>query len=140
MVPAIDAIRSFLYERFEGLNLEVKMPEVTQPKMSAEGGIEFSIEIGGLDMSHREIRMLEIALYRLMGQIKKVTGKDNIGQAFAEIQRITLIARIATTALYALNAAEGPVGWLFAITSVSATGFAIGGLFSTTTDIVVEMS
>lgn len=81
--------------------------------------------------SYNEIRRLEMSLMRLMSLVKQFSGNEDINQLIDYIQKAIMIVRSLQIALRALQAASGPIGWLYAATTLLGTGAMIGGSFYT---------
>jgi len=75
---------------------------------------------------YSELRKLEISLFRILGYIRRLTGNENVENAIVAIQRLITIIRMAQIAIRSLQIASGPIGWLYAATTVIGLGFAVG--------------
>ncbi len=65
---------------------------------------------------------LEISLVRILGYVERFSGDANLNKFLSMVQRTILLVRSLQIALRALEMASGPIGWLYAGTSVVAAG------------------
>lgn len=86
------------------------------------------------EMGYTELRKLEMSLIRILSLVKRFCGDENVAKAIGTIEKLIMMIRMAQIAIRALEIAEGPIGWLYAITtavgaSISVATFAsdLGG-------------
>jgi multidrug transporter EmrE-like cation transporter len=85
-----------------------------------------------IEPSYTNLRKLEVILFRNLNYLKRLTGgSEDVNKAIEGIQRLIMILRTAMITLKAFEAAAGPVGWAYAIT----TGV---GLVLTSGDLVYD--
>jgi hypothetical protein len=96
--------------------------------MSQQVEVDYLLTVNA-SPSYNEIRKLEMSLIRVMSLIRRFSGNEDINQLIDYIQKAITIARSLQIALRALQAASGPIGWLYAATTVIGTGVMIGESF-----------
>jgi uncharacterized protein YaaW (UPF0174 family) len=84
----------------------------------------FNLELN-VEQCVSEIRRLETLLYRSLALAKRLGLPENINQAISQIQRLTMVIRMLHTAIIALQAASGPIGWALAGVGIASAGLTI---------------
>lgn len=79
------------------------------------------------EMTYNELRKLEMSLIRILSYVKRFCGDENVAKAIGTVEKLIMTIRMCQIAIRALEAAEGPIGWLYAITT------AVGAAISTAT-------
>jgi len=97
--------------------------------LSSEETVTFNLELN-VEQAISEIRRLETLLFRSIALARRLGLPEDIDEQIRKIQRFIMIVRLAHTAVIALNAASGPIGWALAIVgglsaAVSASDFII---------------
>lgn len=92
----------------------------------SEETLDYTINLQLSAECYSELRKLETSLFRILSYIRRMTGDENINNAIARVQQLITIIRMAQIALRALQIASGPIGWLYAGTTVVSLGFAVG--------------
>ncbi len=100
--------------------------------MSEEETVTFNLELN-VEQCIDNIRQIEALLYRTMGLLHRLNLPDDIEQGIARLQRLIMTIRLTHTALIALEAASGPLGWALA-------GVGIVSAAWTAYDVAYEMS
>lgn len=90
--------------------------------------LDYTINLQLAANCYSELRKLEISLFRILGYIRRLTGDENLSKAISHIQRLITIVRMLQVAIRALQVASGPIGWLYALTTVVGVGFAASDL------------
>jgi hypothetical protein len=71
-----------------------------------------------------DIRKLEVSMMRILSYIERLTpGNTNLANLINFIQHVITTIRTLQMAIHALEIASGPIGWLYAGTSIAAYGF-----------------
>lgn len=83
--------------------------------------IEYTIAVN-TEMTHSELRKLEASIMRILYLIRRVSGNDTLDNAIEQSQRLLIILRSVQIAIRAIEVASGPIGWLYAATSVIGVG------------------
>jgi hypothetical protein len=97
--------------------------------MSEQAEIQYNLTLNA-DMSFSEIRRLEIVLVRVMSYAQQLTGDPNLKKGIQTIQQAIMSLRMLQIAIRAVQMASGPIGWIYAGTSVLAAGISYGNLMS----------
>jgi hypothetical protein len=90
--------------------------------MSEDHTVSFSLEVNVKEAAI-ELRKLQTILYRTLDLMQKFSGKGNVSEAIARLQKMIAITNQLRLAFIALHAASGPIGWALAIIGVA--GFTI---------------
>jgi hypothetical protein len=77
----------------------------------------------GDNLSYGDLRKIEMSMIRIGNIIQKVFPDSQAAKIMEDVQKIINLARTAQIALRAMQMAEGPVGWIFAGTTVVAAAF-----------------
>lgn len=89
--------------------------------MSMERDITFNLELN-VEQAISHARQLETLMFRCLSLSRRLGLPEDISQQIYQIQRWVMAIRMAHTAMIALEAASGPIGWALAIVGgVSAT-------------------
>lgn len=97
-----------------------------------EETVTFNLELN-VEQTVSELRRVEGLLFRSLGLLRRLSGNEDINAAISKIQRLVLVIRLAHSAIIALQAASGPLGWAWAITGMGAAALTAG-------DVIVEMN
>lgn len=100
--------------------------------MSEQIEVEYLLTVN-VETSEINIRKLEGAFIRLGGQLKRLTGNEDLNSFFVLEQRSLMAARSIQTAITTTSAAiagAGPVGWLVAGVSIVSAAFATTDLLT----------
>jgi len=92
--------------------------------MSEEHLVTFNLELN-VEQALSNLRRMETLLYRTMGLIGRMGLPENIDQAVAKIQQLIMTIRLLHSAIIALEAASGPIGWAFAGVGIATAGFSL---------------
>jgi hypothetical protein len=92
--------------------------------VSVNQQIEFSLALNA-EMSYNELRKLETSLVRILSMVSRFTGGENITRAIRTVERMIMTLRTLQIAIRAVEMAAGPIGWLYAATTVAAAGFTV---------------
>lgn len=97
--------------------------------MSESTTIDYVLTIN-TEMTYAELRKLEISLIRIMGYIQRFSGSPSIDAAFRKIQQLLIMIRSVQIAIRALEAASGPIGWLYALTTITGAGLTTASIMN----------
>lgn len=86
--------------------------------MSAEQNVIDYILTIDTQITYGEVRKLEMSLMRIMYLVERFSGSPELNKMLQYIQKAITALRSVQIAIRAVEAAEGPVGWLFAAVSV----------------------
>jgi hypothetical protein len=92
--------------------------------MSEEETVTFNLELN-VEKTFSEFRKLELLMYRTFALLRRFGLPDDISRGFYLIQRAILSIRMLQTALIALDAASGPVGWALAIVGIGSAAMTL---------------
>lgn len=106
------------------------MPSLAQVKREID---ELETKLANLQGNYRDINMIETSITRITRMFERLTGSPEIKRALDELQRFIMLVRIAQATVHAFQVASGPIGWLFFVTGMVATGLMVG-------DTMVELS
>lgn len=84
--------------------------------MSEYHEVQFSLALNA-DVTYGEIRKLEITLIRILGYIQRFSGDERIDKAVMKVEKLIMTIRYAQIAIRAFEIAEGPIGWIYALTT-----------------------
>ncbi len=85
--------------------------------------IQYSLTVN-TEIAYRDVRKLEISLMRILGYIQRLAPNDpNLDKLINTMQSAIMTMRSMQIALLAVQAAAGPVGWLYAGTAIAAGAF-----------------
>jgi len=90
----------------------------------SEETVTFNLELN-VEQCFSTIRRLESLAYRTMGLIGRMGLPENIDQAIAKIQQFIMTIRLLHSAIIALEAASGPIGWAFAGVGIATASFSL---------------
>jgi hypothetical protein len=85
--------------------------------------IEYLLTVNS-EMTYNELRKLEMSLIRILSLVKRFCGDENVAKAIGLVEKLIMIIRMCQIAIHALEAAAGPIGWLYAITTAVGMGIA----------------
>jgi hypothetical protein len=80
----------------------------------SEETVTFNLELN-VEQALSSIRRIETLLYRIMGLLRRMGLSEDVEKAVLSIQKLIMTIRLLHTAIVALEAASGPVGWALAI-------------------------
>jgi hypothetical protein len=80
----------------------------------SEETVTFNLELN-TEQTFSEIRKLETLLFRSLALARRLGLPEDINEAINRIQRMVMTIRLLHTAMIALEAATGPIGWALAI-------------------------
>jgi hypothetical protein len=89
--------------------------------MSESTEIEYTLTLHA-DGAASELRKLEISMMRILSMLSRLTGDENIQKSIAKIERMIMTLRVLQATIRAVQMAEGPIGWLYAATTIVAAG------------------
>lgn len=95
--------------------------------MSAEESVTFNLELN-VEQVINNTRRLETLLFRTLGLLGRLGLPENIDQAIAQVQRLVMNIRLLHTAMVALEAASGPIGWALVIVGTASALLSMGDL------------
>jgi hypothetical protein len=75
-----------------------------------------------VEPTYANLRKLEMSMIRILHYISRFCGDENINKAIKKIETTIMLVRSCQIAIRALEAAEGPIGWLYALTTVAGAG------------------
>jgi len=87
--------------------------------------IEYVLTVN-TELAYSEIRKLEITAMRVLGYLRRLTGNEDVDGAIMKIQQLITAIRAMQMAMRAMEFASGPIGWMFAATSIIGAAFAAG--------------
>lgn len=90
--------------------------------MSDQESVTFNLELS-IQQAYDNARKLEMLLYRALGLLKRLGLPENVEDAIIRVQRMVMTIRLLHSAMIALQAASGPIGW-----ALAAVGIVSGGL------------
>jgi len=82
--------------------------------MSEQHNVSFNLEID-VSRTYDDLRKLETLLYRCTSLSRRLGLPEDINAAILRIQHMIMVIRLLHTAMVALEAASGPLGWGLAI-------------------------
>jgi len=97
----------------------------------SEETVTFNLELN-IERALSNARQLETLLYRSIALTRKMGLPDDLNEGLYKIQRMVLAVRMLHTAILALHAASGPIGWALAIIGI-LSGAAVAG------DVMLEI-
>lgn len=101
--------------------------------MSQNNEIQYSFSIN-TELSTSQLRKLEVSLMRVLSYVERFTGGNpNLTKLISMMQATITTIRTLQAAIRALEIASGPIGWLYAGTSIVAAGFAGYSILEATT-------
>ena len=88
----------------------------------SETEIQYSLTVN-TEMTYSEVRKLETVIVRVLGYIKEMSGGNpDLIKAIEVIQRTILALRSLQLAIRAVQLSSGPIGWIYAGTTIIAAG------------------
>lgn len=94
--------------------------------------IQFALTVNTNQLSS-DLSKVETSLMRILNVVKQLTGGNpDVQKAIQYIQSLITIAQAAQAAIRAVQIASGPVGWLYAGTSILAAGMTSYGAIQST--------
>jgi len=96
--------------------------------------IQYTLTVLTKDIEENS-RKLEISLMRIAGYLERMTGNASIRYFLNLVQSSIVAVRSLQIAIAALEAASGPVGWLYAGTTVVAAGLSGYGIYESLTGV-----
>jgi hypothetical protein len=90
--------------------------------------VSFLLSVNVNELSFSEVRKIEMSLFRILSYVRRFCGNESVANAIAKGEQLITLARHVQIALHALEIAEGPIGWLYALTTVIGTGLAASDL------------
>lgn len=93
-----------------------------------QNAIDYILTIS-TDITYSEVRKLEMSLMRIMTLVERFSGSPELNKMLSYIQKSITALRQVQMAIRAVQAAEGPIGWLYAAVSV------IGAATTVSTDM-----
>lgn len=85
--------------------------------------VEYNIRVNFDSQVYSDIKKLETSLIRISGYLIRLSGNESLTQTLRLIQDVIIALRSLQIAMRAVQAASGPVGWIYAATTVAAVGF-----------------
>jgi hypothetical protein len=103
----------------------IDVSQITETKTKLEG---LNAEVKGMSMNYHQLREVETILNRTLEMIGQMSGGNKDLQKLVNIlQRAILTVRALQMAFYSLQAAQGPIGWVLAGSSLLMGVVASGG-------------
>jgi hypothetical protein len=93
----------------------------------SEETVTFNLELN-VEQAIDNARRLELLLYRSIALLGRLGLPENIDQAISKVQRLIMTIRLLHTAMIALEAASGPIGWALALVGVASALLSTGDL------------
>jgi hypothetical protein len=93
--------------------------------MSQQNSIEiqYSLTVATRQLQ-RDINKVEVSMMRILSYIERLTpGNPSLSNLIQYAQQTITILRSLQMAIRAVQLASGPIGWLYAGTSIAAAGF-----------------
>jgi hypothetical protein len=84
-------------------------------------------------MSYRDLKRLEISLLRIMRYVQDFSGNKDLNKALQLMEKAIIMAKTLQMVIRAVEMASGPIGWLYAGTTVIAAGMSGMTLLENTT-------
>lgn len=78
------------------------------------------------EMTYNELRKVEMSILRILSYIRRFSGNEQIDKAIQKVMQLISAIRMAQIAIRALEIAEGPIGWIYAITTTVGAAIAVG--------------
>jgi hypothetical protein len=85
--------------------------------------------------TQKEINKLETSLMRIAGYIQRFSGNQDLNRTLELIQRAIVTLKSLQMAIRAVQLASGPIGWLYAGTSIVAAGMSGMAIFESTSGV-----
>jgi hypothetical protein len=86
--------------------------------------------------AQKEIKKLETSLMRILSYVQMLTpGNTELNKLIAMTQTTITMLRTTQLAIRAVQLAAGPVGWLYAGTSIVAAGFSGYSIYESLTGV-----
>jgi len=95
--------------------------------LSMEQSVTFNLELN-VESAIDSTRRLETLLYRSLSLLGRLGLPENIDQAIMKVERLVMTIRLLHTAMIALEAASGPIGWALAIVAGGTALLSMGDL------------
>jgi len=108
---------------------EVSSMDVSGRSSSTGNTIDFLLSIN-TEPTYREITKVETSIYRILEGVKRATGSEDLASYVNYTQKVINMTRSALWAIHALEIASGPIGWLYAGTTILATGMLMADTLS----------
>ena len=102
------------------------------PKLSEES-VTFNLELN-VEPALGSLRQVEGLATRTLGYMQRLGLPEDVNKAIQVVQRLTLVVRLAHSALIALQLAEGPTGWWRAGLAIVGTVFATASFVESSYD------
>jgi hypothetical protein len=91
--------------------------------------IQYSLSLQINPLTYSEVRKLEISLMRILSYLEMATGSPEIQKFINSVQAAIVAVRSLQIAIHALEAATGPIGWVYAGTTVAAAALSGYGIY-----------
>jgi hypothetical protein len=104
----------------------------------SEEAVTFNLEIN-VEPALNGIRQIEGLTFRTLGytdRILNAAGAKDIAGAVRIFQEITMVVRLAHSAIIAFEMASGPIGWWRAILGLVGAGFMVESIGAQVTPMV----
>lgn len=95
--------------------------------MSSEETVDFILQVD-VEPTRRQFQQLLTVINRTFRILERMGLPPEISKIINTMQRAIMVIRQTQLALYALQAAAGPIGWAFAITGVAVTAISAADL------------
>ena len=96
--------------------------------------IQYSLTVLTKDIEENS-RKLEISLIRIAGYLERLTGDANLKRFINTVQSAIVAVRTLQIMIRALELASGPVGWLYAGTTIVAAGMSGYSIYESITGV-----
>lgn len=93
--------------------------------------ITFNLELNAAQLQ-TEVRKLELLLFRSLDLLSRLGLPEEIDAAITKIQRLVMTIRLLHSAIIAIQAASGPIGWALAGIGIAVSVLSTGELISDT--------
>jgi hypothetical protein len=100
----------------------------------SEESVTFNLELN-VEPALQSLRQVEGLTFRTLGYMQRLGLPENMNQAIQLVQRLTMVIRLAHSAIIALEMASGPIGWWRAGLAIVGTVFAVGSFTESAYDI-----
>lgn len=93
----------------------------------SEEEVVFNLELN-VEPALANVRQVEGLIFRTLGYIQRLGLPADINHAIRIVQQMTMAIRLMHSAMIALEAASGPIGWWRAALGMAGAGFAVAGV------------
>ncbi|MCJ7431099.1 hypothetical protein MUO83_07830 [Candidatus Bathyarchaeota archaeon] len=77
-------------------------------------------------LSYLEVRQVEMSLIRIGNLVSRMSGSPDVDNFIRKVNTAIMTVRALQIAMHALEVASGPIGWLYAATTIIGFGVMAG--------------